>query len=133
VVNLGNNELVELLKELANQMGIAVDWTSENIRPYIVDIIGRLAKYEIFTSVIWILFFVIVIFIASMLLRMSYKEFKNEENYYWDEEVFGGTAVLLGIVILGFSVGIICQCYDIGKAIYMPEVLLIEQLKSLSK
>ena len=38
-----NNQLVELLKELANQMGIAVDWTSQNIRPYIIDIMGRLA------------------------------------------------------------------------------------------
>ena len=127
-----NNQLVELLKELANQMGIAVDWTSENIRPYIIDIMGRLARYEIFTSAIWILFFVIVIFIASKLLRMSYKRFNDEEDYIWDGELFGGTAILLCVIILIASFAIIYQCYDIGKAIYTPEMLLIKQLKSLS-
>ena len=128
-----NNQLVELLKELANQMGIAVDWTSQNIRPYIIDIMGRLARYEIFTSVIWILFFVIVILIASKLLRMSYKNLKDEENWTWDEEWFGYSAIVLGGVILFASFCIIIQCYDIGEAIYTPEILLIEQLKSLSK
>ena len=128
-----NNQLVELLKELANQMGIAVDWTSNNIRPYIIDIMGRLAKYEIFTSAIWILFFVIVILIASKLIRMSYKRFKDEEDYIWDEELFIPIAIGLSIVILFSSFCIIAQCYDIGEAIYTPEILLIEQLKSLSK
>lgn len=130
---MGNNQLVELLKELANQMGISVDWTFQNIRPYIIDIMGRLARYEIFTSVIWILFFVIVILIASKLLRMSYKNLKDEENWTWDEEWFGYSAIVLGGVILFASFCIIIQCYDIGEAIYTPELLLIEQLKSLSK
>ena len=128
-----NNQLVELLKELANQMGIAVDWTSNNIRPYIIDIMGRLAKYEIFTSAIWILFFMIVILIASKLIRMSYKRFKDEEDYIWDEELFFPIVVGLGFGILFCSLCIIVQCYDIGEAIYTPELLLIEQLKSLSK
>ena len=128
-----NNQLVELLKELANQMGIAVDWTSNNIRPYIIDIMSRLAKYEIFTSVIWVLFFVIVILIASKLIRMSYKRFKDEEDYIWDEELFIPIAAGLSFVILFCSLCIIVQCYDIGEAIYTPEILLIEQLKSLSK
>lgn len=128
-----SNQLVELLKELANQMGIAVDWTSNNIRPYIIDIMGRLARYEIFTSVIWILFFVIVILVAVKLIRMSYKRFKDEEDYIWDEELFFPIAIGMSIVILFFSLCIIVQCYDIGEAIYTPELLLIEQLKSLSK
>ena len=127
-----NNQLVELLKELANQMGIAVDWTSNNIRPYIIDIMGRLARYEIFTSVIWILFFVIVIFVAVKLLKMSYKRYKDEEDY-WDEEMFGGTAIVLGFVILLASIFIISECYDIGKAIYTPELLLIRTLKNLQR
>lgn len=127
-----NNQLVELLKELANQMGIAVDWTSQNIRPYIVDIMGRLARYEIFTSVIWILFFVIVILISLKLLKMSYKKSKDEEDY-WDEDLVCFNAFVLGGVILFASICIIAQCYDIGKSIYTPEILLIEQLKSLSK
>ena len=128
-----NNQLVELLKELANQMGIAVDWTSQNIRPYIIDIMGRLARYEIFTSIIWILFFVIVILIASKLLKMSYKNLKDEENWTWDEEWFGYSAIVLGGVILFASFCIIVQCHDIGEAIYTPELLLIEKLKSLSR
>lgn len=128
-----NNQIIELLRELANQLGIAVDWTSENIKPYIIDIMGRLARYEIFTSIIWILFFVIVILIASKLLKMSYKNFKDEDNWTWDEEWFGYSAIVLGGVILFASFCIIIQCHDIGEAIYTPELLLIEKLKSLSR
>ena len=130
---MGNNELVELLKELANQMGIAVDWTSENIRPYIIDIMGRLAKYEIFTSVIWILLFAIIAFIAVQFWKIAYKKYKDEDDYEFDEESFFWISILLGLVIIGVVIGIVCQLSDIGEAIYMPEVLLIEKLRSLSK
>lgn len=130
---MGNNELVELLKELANQMGIAVDWTSENIRPYIIDIMGRLAKYEIFTSIIWILLFAIVLFIVVKLWDIAYKKYKDEDDYEFDEESFFWISILLALVIIGVVLGIVGQLSDIGKAIYMPEVLLIEKLRSLSK
>jgi len=130
---LGNNELVELLKELANQMGIAVDWTSENIRPYIIDIMGRLAKYEIFTSVIWILLFAIIVFIAVQFWKIAYKKYKDVDDYEFDDESFFWISILLGLVIIGVVIGIVCQLSDIGEAIYMPEVLLIEKLRSLSK
>ena len=130
---MGNNELVELLKELANQMGIAVDWTSENIRPYIIDIMGRLAKYEIFTSVIWILLFAIIVFIAVQFWKIAYKKYKDVDDYEFDDESFFWISILLGLVIIGVVIGIVCQLSDIGEAIYMPEVLLIEKLRSLSK
>ena len=130
---MGNNELVELLKELANQMGIAVDWTSENIRPYIIDTMGRLAKYEIFTSVIWILLFAIIAFIAVQFWKIAYKKYKDVDDYEFDEESFFWISVLLLLVIIGVVLGIVSQLCDIGEAIYMPEVLLIEKLRSLSK
>ena len=130
---MGNNELVELLKELANQMGVAVDWTSENIRPYIIDIMGRLAKYEIFTSVIWILLFAIIIFIVARLWKIAYKKYKDEDDYEFDEESLFWISILFALVIIGATLGIACQLSDIGEAIYMPEVLLIEKLRSLSK
>lgn len=124
-----SNQIIELLKELANQLGIAVDWTSENIKPFITDLMMRNAKYELFTSLIWIAFALIVAIMCIVMIKRVNKE--NREGDLPDDDCCGLT-VLFAILFVMASIIFFCQIYDVGKALYMPELLLLETLKSLS-
>jgi len=48
-----SKEIIEVFEYLGNQMGIAVDWTSENVMPYITELCGKYIDWEIATSVAW--------------------------------------------------------------------------------
>ena len=126
---MGNNQIVEILKELANQLGIAVDWTSENIKPFITDLMMRNAKYELFTSLIWIAFALIVVIMGIVMIKRVDKE--NREGNLSDDDCCGLT-LICAVLILVASIIFFCQIYDVGEALYMPELLLLETLKSLS-
>ena len=45
-----SNELITVLDYLAQKLGIAVDWTSDNVMPYLKDLCDRFIEYEIFNS-----------------------------------------------------------------------------------
>jgi p-aminobenzoyl-glutamate transporter AbgT len=126
-----NNQIIELLKELANQLGIAVDWTSENIKPFIIEIMNRNAKFAIFSSVIWMLF--AMTFMVLSIVAM-YKMIKScgGIRWVWHDDIRG----LMLFAILTFIVStfiMFCKWHDIGEAILMPEVVLIERLKQISQ
>lgn len=38
------------------KFGIAIDWTAENIMPYIEQLCAKFINFEIYTSVFWICF-----------------------------------------------------------------------------
>lgn len=42
-----SQEIINVLNYLGEQLGIAIDWTSENIWPQVMDILGRYRLFEI--------------------------------------------------------------------------------------
>ena len=127
-----NNQMVELLKELANQLGIAVDCTSENIKPFIIEIMNRNAKLAIFSSVIWMLF--AMIFMVLSIVAM-YKMIKSCGGIRWvcNDDDASGFMIFAMLIFVVSTFIMFCKWHDIGEAILMPEVVLIERLKQISQ
>lgn len=42
-----SNQIIEVLDYLSAKMGIVVDWTAENVVPYLTDLIERMVSYQI--------------------------------------------------------------------------------------
>ena len=49
-----NQEIINVLNYLGEQLGIAIDWTSENVWSQVMDILGRYRLLEIVYSCLWI-------------------------------------------------------------------------------
>ena len=45
-----SSEVIEILDYLGDKLGIAIDWTNENIIPYLQVLINKFIKWEISTS-----------------------------------------------------------------------------------
>ena len=52
-----SEEVIKILDDLCKRFGIAIDWSSENIVPYLEQLCKKYINYEIVTSVIWIILF----------------------------------------------------------------------------
>ena len=48
-----SQEIINVLDYLYSKFGITIDWTSENVMPYLEELCGRYIQYEIYTSIAW--------------------------------------------------------------------------------
>ena len=131
------NEIIKLLDELAKRFGIAIDWTSENVMPYLEDLCSRFITYNIVVNVFWIIMAFVVICFDVWFVKKSYQMYKEDRNniffetfsfgrdvtYLWIATVitvivFSLISVILGLVAL----------LEIPKLIFIPEVFMIDWL-----
>ena len=119
-----SSQFIEILDALCERFGIAVDWTSQNVMPYLTDLASRIISYEILTSVAWIVLALIVIFIVWKLTKNLCKADTL------DDEWIVGWVVRIIIGIICFSV-IGCQIFDIIEAVALPEKTLYYFVKGL--
>ena len=122
-----SSELIKILDDLGRRFGIVIDWSSENIIPYLKELVGRFINWEITTSSIWIVFAIAVIVSSCILLKKSINIIKKDD-YYGEGWIF---ALIMSIVFL--SIGIIVffvQTFDIAKVIFLPELTIYEYIKS---
>lgn len=121
-----SKQFIEICNFLASQMGIMIDWTSENIVPYMQDFSDRFIKYEISTSVVWIVIMIIIPLILFVLAKMATKE-------YYESDYAEGVLMIIAWMFFSFScitsfVVVIIQIFHIIKAVNIPEQLIIEEL-----
>ena len=121
-----SSEIIEVLDYLGEKFGIAIDWTSNNVLPYLQALVDKFIKWEISTSILWI---AIAIFIIAMTITlMNLKGFRkiNEETY--------GMLWIPIIVLIIVSFMVICiQIFDIVECNVFPEKALYDFIKVMLK
>lgn len=56
-----STQLIEVFDYLGSRIGMAIDWTNQNVAPYLEELVSRWINYEIVKASIWILISIIVI------------------------------------------------------------------------
>lgn len=116
-----NDKLIEILDKVCERFGIFIDWTAqqvqENVVPYTMQLMERIIKYEITTSIVWIVISVIGITILGFLTWKLWK-------------VLEELTLPLTLGIVGLTILICCQTFDIAKAVIFPELTVIEFVKN---
>ena len=112
-----SSQFIEVLDALCEKFGIAIDWTSKNVMPYVTDLAARIITYEIWTSAAWFT-------IAAIVFLIAWKMTKNmcKEDRFEDEWLIGwGIRIVTGLfcfTVIGFEV------FDIIEALALPEKTL---------
>ena len=117
-----SSEIIEVLDYLGEKFGIAIDWTSNNVLPYLQTLIDKFIKWEISTSIVWIVIAAFVI--VAMIVLINLKGFReiNEETY--------GMLWISIIVLIIVSFIVICiQIFDIVECNMFPEKALYDFIK----
>ena len=119
-----SSEIIEVLDYLGEKFGIAIDWTSNNVLPYLQTLADKFIKWEISTSIVWIIIAVFVMVGMIVLINLKGVREINEETY-------GMLWVPAGALILGFFVIICVQIFDIIECNIFPEKVLYDFIKTM--
>lgn len=117
-----SNQIIEILDYLGEKFGIAIDWSADNVIPYIQTLCEKYIKWEISTSITWLIIGVIIMILGFLLWRIDIKN----KYVYIAPTVFGAFIILIGFVV------VCVQSFDIVKCNVFPELQIIEYIKSLS-
>lgn len=124
-------EIITILDYLCQKFGVAIDWTSENIMPYLQDLAARYIKYEVFTSIAWIGLFAAIVLLAGLIWIIS-----GTVSVKCCGNDIAQAICAISIVVFWFAlaIGIIVsmvQVYDIIECYTIPEKVILEYLKTL--
>lgn len=122
-----SEEIIKVLDNLGEKFGIAIDWTSQNIMPYIQELMSRYNRYYIATCMTWLVIETILLIISIVVFRGCIKEKKEDESWDWfDEGVFRLIFLLISGIILVIALPITIQI--LLKGIFMPELIFINAI-----
>ena len=128
-----SEEIIKVLDALAEKFGLAIDWTSANVIPYLEQLCGKYVNYEIATSVVWLILGVISLLVGKWGIKIAkycYNRYKEEEYSNWDVGfIFAGIGT--GVLSLTCVIVIICQVFDIGTCFTFPEKIILDELISI--
>lgn len=135
-----SQEIINVLNHLGEQLGIAIDWTAENVWPQVMDILGRYRLLEIISIAMWIfvevaaMAFALIVAVANGKIRAT-----KEDNFWWykgySSIYMSGVGFALTIVaaIFGF-VSLFLLPIDVKELLrwaIVPEIQYLEMLKGL--
>lgn len=121
-----SSEIIEVLDYLGEKFGIAIDWTSNNVLPYLQTLADKFIKWEISTSIVWIIIAVFVMVGMIVLINLKRVREINEETY--------GMLWIPIIVLIIVSFIVICiQIFDIVECNMFPEKALYDFIKIMLK
>ena len=140
-----SQEIISVLNYLGEQIGVAIDWTSENVWPQVVDILGRYRLMEIIKMGLRMALEFGVILAALIVFIKSIKAYKTinktkENNFWWEQRYDGsfeltfegvGLMVIMGFAGVAFLVAFSVDIGEILKWIIVPEIKYLEMLKGL--
>ena len=115
-----SDAIIKVLNELCDKFGIAIDWTSDNVVPYLQDSMVRYSKYVCYTSIMWLVIGLIIMVVFAVLL---YKYLKQEHRD-------GLITFLLGCGMLLGAWDTVNQIIDIIEITTIPEKAIIEDIRS---
>lgn len=115
-----SSQIIEVLNHLCLKFGLAIDWSQENILPYLQELAGKYISWEMATSTAWLLGAAIMLIVAVVLFVCDKK---------WG---MYGIGIAIGVCLVCVLIGIcISQIEDILACIYFPEKQIVEYVKHL--
>lgn len=120
------DEVIKILDDLSKRFRVAIDWSSQNIMPYLKDLMDRYVKYNIGANAMVLCLGIISAFIVFVIIK------KVKETDYLEEPIVTITSVCI-ILLSIFSIVSVPTCIiNIIRDITIPEKLFFDLIRSIS-
>ena len=74
-----STQIIEVLNDICEKFGVAVDWTSKNVQPYLKELMTKCVNYKLATDVIWLVVGIILLIIGGVLIKFA---LTNNRKYH---------------------------------------------------
>lgn len=128
-----SSQIIEILDDLARRFGVAIDWTQDNIIPYLNELAQKYLSYYFWARVS--LIFLGFLFSFLFILIASKKRKKIGED--WDpdcdwEHALVFTLGIVGYCLLGIMIVVlICNLPNLIACKVFPEKIILKYVQSL--
>ena len=137
-----SEEIIKVLDYIGQQLGIAIDWTAENVWPQVLDIFARYRIYEIVLNSIGVVLSICGLIAFAVVCKKIINSYKicvreHSDNFWWDYSSYGVSLsfnsvfpVIIFCSVLIFSTISICTFTNsLMQWTFVPEIKIIEMLK----
>ena len=121
-----SNEVIKVLDHICDKFGIAIDWSSSNIIPYLQDLVIRITKYVTYTSIFWLVISILTITIS---IYLSIKLIKWSRDTYYDDVITIFCSVITPIIVIIFFLVGVTACQNLIEINTIPEKYIIEMIQ----
>ena len=110
-----SDEIIKVLEYMCDKVGVTIDWTSNNVLPYVQKLGEKFIRWEIGTSISWIVISIISVVVAFLIVKFA--DMDGLENLIF------ATVIILATIIIG------CQIFDIIKCYTFPEKAIYDYIQ----
>ena len=129
-----SNQIIDVINELCDKFGIAIDWSQKNVQPYLESLVTKAVSYEFYTSVMWIVIGVIILGIGWFYLSKANKCKKRYIKYKCDHMIDTESdgiwkdlyRILAWFLFIIAILLIVCNANDIIKCITFPDKVMFD-------
>ena len=129
-----SEQIIQVINDLCAKFGIAINWTGENVIPYIENLCQKLVRYEIATSIalmmLWILLSLATTIAIKKFTPIFKKGLSRRDSEGWFIATIFSIIGIVGIYIVTVAVSC-CQINDIIKCVTFPEMYIFEYVSVL--
>ncbi len=123
-----SNEIIKVLDHLCDKFDIAIDWSSNNVMPYLQDLMVRITKYVIYTNILWLVISILIIG-ATVFALVKIIKVARESMYDWDFIIAISSLIGSIIIIVFFFTGMYA-CQNLIEVNTVPEKYIIEMIRN---
>ena len=132
-----SKEVIEIFDYIGEKLGIVIDWTQENIIPYLTDLLGRYVTFNIVMHAIGLFLGIVGAVGAIVMLTHIYFRAIRDKSIFWeldsDNEEYLSSGGVVATIISAFIglislVALIYNPVELLEWIFIPEFQLIEVL-----
>ena len=130
-----SEQVIKVLDAVCDKFGIAIDWTSNNVIPYIEQLGNKIITYDICNSITWLVMGSVIpltgaIFIKKFLNKKKLEAEDKPNDYYFTDGTLDKKAedcyFVIGILlVVAIVIGTISS-QSIIQDIVFPEKTIIE-------
>lgn len=136
-----DNKVIEVLDYMGEKLGIAIDWTVENVMPQATEFMGRYQIYAIIECALHAIMFIIGIVIMGIILKKMFNGIATEDhNNIWydmhwntDGDLPFAISVTFALIIVAFVFLSMDNVFEIAKWALIPEIQFFETFSEYLK
>ena len=137
-----SEQIIKVLDAVCDKFGIAIDWTSNNVIPYIQQLGNKIITYDICISIVWLVIGCVIPLTVAILIKkfLNKKKLEAKERmndyYYTDGSLDEGAWCCYAMIIVLIIIAIILTTSNIESIIQdivFPEKTIIEFITQYAK
>lgn len=125
-----SEEIIKVLDALSDKLGVAIDWTKDNVAPYIEELLIRLQHYLLVMDIVGFILCIAGIVLPVLAIKKLIK-YCNDDYFEDFEELLVAGEIVLFIIFIVCIIGLFVNGSNLLQSITFPELRILHYIQDL--